>query len=123
MTGEKIITVENMTAGFAIIWGAFVANPSNSMFARNPTLYGPMLLIVPYEAFWGLLFIVTGFVAIIFTISQRPEMAALLLSVLYIFFGGLYFVGDVASPAWALYGLIAVCNFIHYKGIKWRRLN
>ncbi len=111
----QIATIQNMTAGFAIIWGGFVANPYTNLFDRTPILYSPMLSLVPYEAFWGGLFILIGLSALIFNWYKQTGISALILSIIYIFFSALYALADLTSPAWALYGLLALFNFLCFK--------
>lgn len=104
-----------MTAGFALIWGIFVANPYSNILSRNPVLYSPMLSAVPYEVFWGVLFILVGLLAFTLNYYKKTNISALLLSIVYIFFAVLYASSDPTLPAWGLYGLLSLFNFLCYK--------
>lgn len=112
---NEITTVQNLTAGFATIWGIFVANPYSNVFDRNPVLYSPMLSIVPYKVFWGIFFICVGMLSFFLNWIKKSNISALILSIIYIFFATLYLSADFGSPAWGLYGLLSLFNLLCYK--------
>jgi drug/metabolite transporter superfamily protein YnfA len=120
MTGERYITVETMSSGIAIVWGLMVANPFINTFERFPKLYSPMTELVPFEIFWGLLFTFAGATSIWLWRKEKKQKAALVNAVIFVFFAVLFGIGDPQSQAWAVYGLIGVCNAIHYQGQKWK---
>lgn len=115
MTGERIFTIPNFSAGWSCIWGLWVAWPGSHTFALNPKLYEPMLYVVPYEAFWGLLFSGAGVSAWITSYYGRKYTGALILSVVYAFFASLYFFGEYRSPGWALYLFASLVHYVFWK--------
>jgi len=50
----------NLSVGFTLIWGAFLAWPYTETFKIFPRLYDPMRSIYDSEYFWGGGFIATG---------------------------------------------------------------
>ena len=111
MDGKRYVTIPNMSAGFAIIWGAYVAWPYTNLFNRNPVLYGPMLYLLHDEMIVGLVFLVAGLLALKLNIlDSRIRASQVLVGLMFAFFSSLFFVGDPATPAGALYGLLAACN-------------
>lgn len=120
MTGQKIITVPNFSAVFAIIWGAFAANPRYDLFATNPTIFGPMSQLAP-EWLWGALYVACGCVALWLGYTGRRGYEALTLAIGFILFATLYVYADPWSPAWALYLWVVVCNLAYYQGSKWNK--
>lgn len=120
MTGERIITVPNMSAGFSIIWGLWALWPWSPMFAKNPKLYGQMLAIVPSQQFWGALFFTAGLSVLLMSYYGRQFTGALVLSVVYALFASLYFFGDYESPGWALYGYISLVHFVFWGAHRWK---
>lgn len=120
MTGERIITVPNMSAGFSIIWGLWAIAPWSAMFERNPRLYGQMYALVPSEAFWGALFLLAGVAALFLSYLRRSDQAAFVLFVVYAFFASLYFFGDYLSPGWALYSYISLIHFLFWGAHRWK---
>lgn len=121
MTGEKHTTIENLSAFYAFAWGLFIANPWIDNFSRNPKLYAPMLQLIPFESIWGILFGFAGVLALIFSYTERRRMAAGLMGGTFTAFAMLLFIGDVSSPGWVLFELIAVFNFIHWRTLKWSK--
>ena len=120
MTGERILTVPNVTAVFAVIWGLFTLNPYADAFAKNPTLYAPMASIAP-EWVWGGLFVAVGCGSVALGLSGRRAAEALTLAVAFSLFVTLYFIADPSSPAWALYAWLVVANYAFYQGQKWQQ--
>jgi hypothetical protein len=102
---------------YAIIWGLFVVSPFTDVFAKNPSIYRPMLTIIPYEIVWGALILVTGIVAELFTRWGQISKACFTISVVFFSFAVLYMKSDYGSPAWGLWGWLAVYNFL----IAWER--
>lgn len=119
MTGEKIMTIPNFSAGFSVIWGLWVMNPSFDMFATNPRFYAPMLSLVGSEVFWGALFFSCGVTAWILSYRGRRDLAAFVLFIVHAFFAALYFLGDPNLPGWALYGYISLVHFIFWRANRW----
>ncbi len=107
MTGDRIITVPNVFSGFAIIWGAFCANPYTHLFAKNPAIYGPMQSLAG-EWFWGCVMITAGVIALALHAFGYFKGSAVLLAATFTSFSVLYGMADLSSPAWALYGFIAI---------------
>ena len=120
MTGEKYITVESLSASYAIIWGLFIANPLIDSFTRNPKLYAPMRELVIYESFWGMLFGGGGSLALYLALTNSRAKASTVNFIIFTAFAMFLFVGDAASPGWSLLGLIVVWNFIHWRSLKWK---
>lgn len=120
MTGEKHTSVINLAAGYAIAWGLFIANPWIDNFSRNPKLYEPMLQIAPFESIWGMIFGFAGAVAMFLRYTGKRRSAAFTMGVVFTAFAALFLIGDVSSPGWVLFGLIAVFNFIHWRALGWK---
>jgi hypothetical protein len=120
MTGEKHLTVQNLAAFYAIGWGIFIGNPLIDSFAKNPRLYAPMLELIPFESIWGIFFGFCGVIALIFSYTDNRKLAAAVMSIVFLFFSVMFLIGDVSSPGWLLFGLIAVINFIHWRALKWK---
>lgn len=118
MTGEKYFTVESLSAGIAIVWGIMTANPSVDTFAKNPKLYAPMIYLCPSEALWGVFFVLCGLTALVLNFKQK-YYAALLMFVFFAFMATFFFIGDIESNAFGVYGLIAVFNLIHWRANRW----
>lgn len=122
MTGEKIITVPNFSAGFAAIWGLCVLNPWNDVFALNPRLYGPMLSLAP-APFWGGLFVAVGIVTWMLCYFRQRIAAAFFLFVVYGMFAGLYWLGDYRSPGGPIYAYTSIVHFIYglWGVVQWKQ--
>lgn len=123
MTGERYITIETLSGGFAAIWGTWVAYPYQDLFSRNPALYGPLLWIFGgSETICGLVVMTAGLIAIIASLRGWHILAPAITFVTFGLFAALYFVGDTSSPAWALWGLLAACNFMHayFRATIWK---
>ena len=120
MTGERHTTVENLAALYAILWGFFIANPLIDSFAKNPRLYAPMLQLMPSEAAWGLIFSFSGVIALLYAYTNRRRHAAFVMGITFTAFSVLLLIGDIQSPGWVFFGLIAVFNFIHWRYMRWK---
>lgn len=120
MRGEKHTSVENLSALYAILWGIFILNPFVDTFDRNPRLYAPMLELVAFESFWGLIFGFAGFASLILIYTKLIDAAAAVNTVIFTAFAMFLFFGDYTSPGWSLFGLIAIFNFIHWRLSKWK---
>jgi hypothetical protein len=120
MTGQRIITVPNFSAGWAVIWGMCVMSPWSSVFSSNPKLYAPMLDIIPYEAVWGGFFFATGIATWVLSYFKKPAIGALLLFVAYSLFAGLYYAGDPGSTGSKVYAYAAIVHLIFgLWGLPW----
>ncbi len=120
MTGEKYLTIPTFSSGFAIIWGLWVTWPGMDTFARFPKFYAPMLSLVPFEAFWGALFLIAGLVSLYLAIWKSRYIAALILCVVYSLFASLYFLGDPQSPGWVVYGYTSLVHFLLWGANRWK---
>jgi hypothetical protein len=121
MTTER--SVPKMAAVWAIIWGAFVANPWTCIFAKNPVIYEPMLSIVNNENLWGLSLIIWGVLSLIATYKDKKALASLFIAIPFFSLAVLYLLADPESPAWGLWGWMAVYNLTiawDNKGWKWK---
>jgi hypothetical protein len=115
MTSERAIP--RMSAMFALIWGVWVLNPWGDVFSRTPSLYVPMLSLVPYEAFWGVLISVFAIAAEWFTFKGAIGIACLIIAIPFFAFATLYLMSDPGSPAFALWGWLGAYNI----AIFWER--
>lgn len=120
MSGQKYTSVEMLAALYAVAWGLFIANPLIDSFPRYPNLYKPMLQIVEYESFWGAVASLTGGVAIYFIVKDKKQASAAIVGFMFLAFACLFVVGDLTSPAFILFGLIAIFNLIHWRTLKWK---
>lgn len=120
MTGKRFITVSNLSAAIAIIWGIFVANPWVDSFAKNPKIYAPMAWFCSYEILWGAGFALSGITALIFIRRGRPDWASLLLGNVFCAMASLFFLGDSGSQGWGVYGVIALANIIQWEARTWK---
>ena len=119
---QSMLTAQAMSSGFSIIWGAWAAWPYTDMFAMNPSLYRPMMDLVPSEAFWGGLILSFGISAIVLLVYGRKGLAALLLGIIFSFFGTMYWQGDFVSPGGALYTFLGVFHLVYFvAGTRWFR--
>lgn len=115
MTGEKVTTILNLSCVYAILWGIFVVYPGTNTFAISPDLYAPMAQIIPSEVFWGILMIVIGTAALV----VQGSKASLTMTLTFLGFATLFFLGDFERPAWALFGTLAVFNFLQWRAATW----
>lgn len=115
MTSER--AAPRLGAGFAIIWGAFVAWPWSSVFQRSPAIYRPMLAVVPSEMFWGLLILAFGLLAMYLQRQGKIAAACLTVAIPFYSFAPLYLMADYGSPAGPIWGWIATYNFL----VFWER--
>lgn len=120
MDGQRYTTIENLAALYATAWGLFIANPMIDTFSRNPKLYAPMLQIVPFESIWGIVFAFGGGAALFLSFRNRRQQAAMVNGLIFLAFAVLFIIGDLTSPAFILFGLIALFNLIHWRTLKWR---
>lgn len=120
MDGSKVLTIPNMSAGFAVIWGLWAMNPFGDMFALSPRLYSPMLSLVPYEAFWGGLFAGCGVATWILSYYGHKYKGAFVLFVVYGLFAALYFLGEPRSAAGTLYSYLSLCHFLYFGAHRWK---
>jgi hypothetical protein len=121
MTGEKYATIENLSSGIAIIWGIVLLNPYVASFERNPVLFAPMRQIINTEWIWGSIFLALGLLCLFLCFHGRKISAALVLFIFFGFISVLFAVGDITSQAFAIYGLIAVFNLMHWRASHWTR--
>jgi hypothetical protein len=115
MSGAKHITVANLSCWLAVIWGAFVLNPYVCTFAKNPKIYAPMAEITPYESIWGAAFVALGIVGLIFSYAGKRKRTSMMMAIVFIFTAALFFLGDVESQGWGIYGAIGLFNFIQWQ--------
>lgn len=119
MTGKKYLTLENVSAGISVIWGGFIVNPFVTTFSKVPQLYAPMEKVTTNEVFWGGLYVAAGIAALALSYFARQASAALLMAIVLILLGTLFFLGDPESQGWGVYGFLGLCNFIRWRAIKW----
>ena len=122
MTGERIITLENVCAGSLIIWGAFVANPYVDTFLKNPALYAGMSQLYNNEIFWGTFYILAGIIALITSFKIHPKYGALVVGIAYTSLCTLYFRGDFESQGWGVFGFFGFCSLIKSWRYGWKFL-
>ena len=120
MDGHKIITVPNLSAAFAGIWGVFCAYPYTSVFAKTPSVFSQMAELGS-EGFWGVVMITAAAVSAILTFKGYRQGAAVILAIAFTLFSTLYALADLESPAWALWGCIALANYAMFWVGIWRR--
>lgn len=114
MDGMRQITVERITAGWAIVWGLYIGFPTTSLFDRNPDLYGPIMYLVPSETAWGVAIFGVGFMALTLNLLGHIRTSALMVGLTFGFFASLFWVGDAGSPAGSLNTLFAIANLSHW---------
>lgn len=114
MRGEKYITVQNVCAGWAVIWGIYAMLPSMDLFGHYPRLYAPMLGLIPSETAWGAIFGGGGLIAGRYSLTDRRPFASLILGSIFVSFSVLYLMGDVTSPGGAIYAFVGITNLLFY---------
>lgn len=121
MTGKKYATIENLSSLIAVVWGAVLLNPYVDSFDKNPVLFAPMRQIFHAEWFWGAVYLVLGIVCLYLALTGWEVTAAMILFVYFAFVALLFGIGDPASQALWIYGLIAVFNLAHWRAATWTR--
>lgn len=118
MTGERYTTVLHLSCLYAVLWGLFILWPLTENFASSAGLYAPMLQIVPYEEFWGGLYVLSGISAYVLG-RKWPWAGSFVMTGMFVAIAVLFFLGDVQRPGWALIGTLGVFNFLQGRA-KWK---
>lgn len=114
------MNVLNLSAAYAVIFGAYIAWPWTDLFTTGTSLYSPMTEIVSNEAFWGGLMMAAGLTSAIAG-WLGYEWPRLVMFVTYTLFSLLFFIGDVQRPGGALFFVMALWNLVQYRAVKWTK--
>lgn len=119
MTGEKYITVPNLSSWLITIWGLVVLNPFSDLFPKNPALFGSMTALVPSEVFWGMLWTTWGGLGLIAAFLNRPQWTAFLVFTSSVTLASLYYVADYSQPGCWFFWSIGLANLFTWGAKRW----
>ena len=121
MTGGRYLTPEMIGATLLVYWGAMIANPYNDTFANtNSLIYRPMLSVVSYESFWGVIYLLCGALAFLMIRRGKFAKAAFICFLGLLSLGMLFLIGDYKSHAFGIYLIPAIFNFVRWSAFQWK---